>query len=168
MSRRRILTVMAAGVLLTLLTTQPTAPTLVWNASASVPLGLYRIRHGPPRRGDLVLIRLPADIADLAHRRGYLPKSAYLIKFVVAVAGDQVCRIGDRILVSGVLVARAMSRDRWRRGMPAWHGCRRLASGEIFVLARHPQSFDSRYFGPVPVSATVGRAVLLWPGREAT
>jgi conjugative transfer signal peptidase TraF len=167
MSRWRILTVMAASVLLMLLTTQPTAPTLVWNASTSVPLGLYRIQPGPVRRGDLVLIHLPPDIADLAHRREYLPKSAYLIKFVVAVAGDQVCRLGDRILVSGVLVARALSRDRSGRGMPVWHGCRWLTSGEIFVLARHRQSFDSRYFGPMPVSAIVGRALLLWPGREA-
>ena len=167
MSRRRILTVVAGGVLLTLLTTQPTAPALVWNASTSVPLGLYRIDPGPVRRGDLALIRLPPDIADLAHRRGYLPKAAYLIKFVLAVAGDQVCRLGDRILVRGVLVARALHRDRSGRRMLVWHGCRRLTSGEIFVLARHPQSFDSRYFGPVSVSAIVGRAVLLWPGRES-
>jgi len=167
MSRWCTLTAMVVGVLLMLLTIQPTAPTLVWNASTSVPLGLYRIQLGPVRRGDLVLIHLPPDIAELAHRRGYLPKSAYLIKFVLAVAGDQVCSLGDRILVRGVLVARALHRDRSGRRMLVWHGCRRLTTGEVFLLARHPQSFDSRYFGPVPVSAIVGRAVLLWPAREA-
>jgi conjugative transfer signal peptidase TraF len=167
MSRWRILAVMAAGVLLMLLTTQPTAPTLVWNASASVPLGLYRIQSRPVRRGYMVLIRLPPDIANLAHGRGYLPMSAYLIKFVVAVAGDQVCRLGDRILINGVLVARALRRDRSGRGMPLWHGCRTLAPDELFLIAHDPQSFDSRYFGPVPVSAVVGRAVLLCPGRAA-
>jgi conjugative transfer signal peptidase TraF len=167
MSRWRNLAVMAAGVLLILLTTRPTAPTLVWNASASVPLGLYRIDSGPVGRGDLVLIRLPPDITDLSHRRGYLPKSAYLIKFVIAIAGDQVCRLSDRILINGVVVTRALSHDRSGRGMPVWHGCRTLARDEFFLLARDPQSFDSRYFGPVPVSAVVGRAVLLCPGRAA-
>jgi len=165
MSRGRALTVMAAGVLLMLLTTRLTAPVLVWNASASVPLGLYRIQPGPVRRGELVLIRLPPDIADLADRRGYLPKSAYLIKYVVGVGSDRVCRLGDRILVNGVFAARALRRDRSGRRMPVWHGCRTLALDEVFLLARDPQSFDSRYFGPVPVSAVVGRAVLLCPGR---
>jgi conjugative transfer signal peptidase TraF len=143
--------------------TRPTAPVLVWNASASVPLGLYRIQSGPVRRGDLVLIRLPRDIADLADRRGYLPKSAYLIKYVVAVASDRVCRLGDRILVNGVFAARALRRDRSGRRMPVWHGCRMLALDEVFLLARDLQSFDSRYFGPLPVSAIVGRAVVLCP-----
>jgi conjugative transfer signal peptidase TraF len=163
MNRGRALTVMAAGILLMLLTTQPTAPVLVWNASASVPLGLYRIQPGPVRRGDLVLIRLPPDIADLADWRRYLPKSAYLIKYVVAVAGDRVCRLGDRILVNGVFAARALRRDRSGRLMPVWHGCRVLATDGIFLLARGPQSFDSRYFGPLPVSAVIGRAVVLCP-----
>jgi conjugative transfer signal peptidase TraF len=150
-----------------LLTTRPTAPVLVWNASASVPLGLYRIEPVSVRRGDLVLVRLPPDIADLAHRRRYLAKSAYLIKFVLAVGGDRVCRLGDRILINGVFVARALPRDASGHPMPAWHGCRTLAPDEVFLLARNPQSFDSRYFGPVPASAIVGRAVLLRPCWEA-
>jgi conjugative transfer signal peptidase TraF len=167
MTRRRILTVMAAGILLMLLSAQRRAPRLVWNASASVPVGLYRIEPGPVRRGDVVLIRLPPDIAELAHQRGYLPKSAYLIKFVFAVAGDQVCRLGAYLLVRGVLVARASPRDRVGRRMPVWHGCRRLASGDLFVLANCQQSFDGRYFGALSVRAVIGRAVLLWSARGA-
>jgi conjugative transfer signal peptidase TraF len=161
------LTVMAAGVLLMLLTTRRTAPVLVWNASASMPLGLYRIQPGPVRRGDLVLIRLPPHIADLADRRGYLTKSAYLIKVVVAVGSDRVCRFGERILINGVFAARALPRDMSGRRMPAWHGCRTLAPDELFLLARDPQSFDSRYFGQLPLRTVVGRAVLLCRGRAA-
>jgi type IV secretory pathway protease TraF len=87
----------AAGVLLVMLSLQGTAPRVVWNASDSVPLGLYRIERAPVRRGDLVLIRLPPDTAQLAHQRGYLPKSAYLIKTVLALAGDHVCRFGAHV-----------------------------------------------------------------------
>src|SRR5262249_55558959 len=121
-----------------------------------------RIEPGPFRRGDLVLIRLPPDVADLAHQRGYLPKSAYLIKFVLAVAGDRVCRLGVRLFVRGLFVARALHSDKLGRRMPMWHGCRWLAPGDLFVLADNPQSFDSRYFGLVSVRAVVGRAILLW------
>jgi type IV secretory pathway protease TraF len=113
-----------------------------------------------------VLIRLPPAVAELAHQRGYLPKSAYLIKIVLAVAGDHVCRFGTYVLVRGMFVRRALPRDRLGRRMPIWHGCRRLAGDELFVLANNPQSFDSRYFGFVSMRAVVGRAVLLWPAHR--
>jgi conjugative transfer signal peptidase TraF len=164
-SRLRILTAMAAGALFTVASLHGTTPWLVWNASPSVPLGLYRIDPSPVRRSDLVLIRLPSDVAELAARRNYLPKSTYLIKFVLAVAGDQICRLGDRVFVRGVLAARAHTRDSLGRPMPSWQGCRRLASGELFLLADNQQSFDSRYFGVVSASDVVGRAVPLWPQR---
>ena len=160
-----ILAAMAAGALLTVASLHGKTPCLVWNASPSVPLGLYRIEPGPVRRSDLVLIRLSPDIAELAARRNYLPKSAYLIKFVLAVAGDRVCRLGDRIFVRGVLAARALTRDSLGQPMPSWQGCRRLAYGDLFLLADNQQSFDSRYFGVVAASDVVGRAVLLWPPR---
>ena len=60
MSRSRILAAMAAGALFTAAPLHGKTPWLVWNASPSVPLGLYRIDPGPVRRGDLVLIRLTA------------------------------------------------------------------------------------------------------------
>jgi conjugative transfer signal peptidase TraF len=156
---------MATGALLTVASLHGKTPWLVWNASPSVPLGLYRINPGPVRRGDLVLIPLTPDAAELAAQRNYLPKSTYLIKFVSAVAGDQVCRLGDRIFVRGVLAGRALARDSLGRPMPSWQGCRQLASGDLFLLADNQQSFDSRYFGVVSARDVVGRAVLLWPLR---
>jgi conjugative transfer signal peptidase TraF len=162
-SGTRILGITAAGIVLTVLSLEGKTPKLVLNASPSVPPGLYRVDPGPVRRGDLVLTRLPRGVAELAYRRGYLPKGVYLIKFVLGVAGDQVCRLGDRIFVRGMLVVRALPRDSVRRPMPSWHGCRRLASGDLFLLAANLQSFDSRYFGVVPARDVVGRAVLLWP-----
>ena len=165
MSRSRILAAMAAGALFAVALLHEKTPWLVWNVSPSVPPGLYRIELGPFRRGDLVLIRLASDVAELAAKRHYLPKSTYLIKFVSAVAGDQVCRLGDRIFVGGVLAARALARDGLGRPMPSWQGCRQLASGDLFLLADDQQSFDSRYFGVVSVRDVVGRAVPLWPPR---
>jgi type IV secretory pathway protease TraF len=51
--------------------------------------------------------------------------------------------------------------------MPFWQGCRVLQTGEVFVLADHPGSFDSRYFGPLDTASIAGRAVLLWSHRPA-
>ncbi len=160
MSRTDILAGMATGVLLLMASSlQDTTPRLVWNASASVPPGLYWIAPGPVRRGDVVLIRLPPRIADIADRRGYLSKSAYLIKFIIGVTGDRVCRFEGRVFVNGAVRARAFSRDRRHRHMPVWHGCYRLASSQVFVLAEDPDSFDSRYFGPLSHQHVIGRGV---------
>ena len=141
------LVIAAAGTIMLAMKPPVASPWVVWNTSPSVPLGLYVIDGSVPRRGDLALARLPAAIATMAHRRGYLPRTTYLLKPVVAITGDRVCRLGRRIVVRGAAIARAAARDTAGRPLPAWHGCRELAPGEVFVLARARQSFDSRYFG---------------------
>ena len=135
---------------------------MVWNASASLPIGLYRVQAGPVRRGDVVLVRLSPDIAQLARQRHYLVGAVYVIKVVAAIGGDDVCRLADLVLVRGVLAARALRRDSLGRSMPSWTGCRRLAAGEFLVLAPDTHSFDSRYFGVVSATQVVGRAVPFW------
>ncbi len=136
-------------------------PWLVWNASASIPIGLYVIVLTPPRRGELALVRLSPRTAELARRRRYLTATAYVLKRVVAVEGDRVCRIGRRIFVEGRHRATAHRRDMARRIMPAWQGCRQLAGGDVFLLTDDTLSFDSRYFGPISAQHVGGRAVPL-------
>lgn len=154
---------MSAGIALVMAAFLPKHPLLIWNASPSVPIGLYRIAHGFPRIDDLVLAQLTGPMARLADRRGYLPRSAHLLKPVAAVAGDRVCRFGTHVFVRGRLAALARAKDNIGRHMPAWHSCRTIQSGELFLLAEDAASFDSRYFGPVRPEYLAGRAVLLWP-----
>jgi conjugative transfer signal peptidase TraF len=137
-------------------------PLLIYNASPSQPPGLYRLLGGPQRVSDRVLVRLLPPQASLAARRGYLSPAAYLIKPVVAVEGDRVCRLGTHISLRGRVAARAMLRDRSGRALPMWQGCRSLQSGELFLLAASPDSFDSRYFAAVAARAVTGRAALVW------
>lgn len=155
--------VVAAG-LLTVPPLMGTSPLLVWNGSPSVTRGLYVVDRAPPKIGDLVLIRLPTRLAALAARRGYLPRRAFLIKPVVALAGASVCRHGARIYVGSKLAAVARSVDHAGRPLPSWHGCRTVQSGEVFLLAHHPDGFDSRYFGALPIRTVVGRAAFVRPG----
>ncbi|MBS7663594.1 S26 family signal peptidase [Pseudomonas lalucatii] len=135
-------------------------PWLVYNASASVPIGWYRITPtGTVAAGDLLLVRLPAEAMTLAAQRGYLPANVPLLKTVAAVAPQKVCVQGNQVRIDGELVARRLRRDRQGRAQPAWTGCRHLVGDELFLLSTiNPESFDSRYFGPVPVDAVIGRA----------
>ena len=140
-------------------------PLLIWNASPSVPVGLYRVDQAHYRLGDLVLIRLPPAIAAFADGRGYLARSAYLLKPIAAVEGDRVCRFGSFVFIRRRFAAIAQRADALGRALPVWHGCRTLRTGQVFLLANDPASFDSRYFGPLEANSITGRAVLLWSHR---
>src|SRR5690348_16293175 len=70
---------------------------LVWNASASAPIGLYWRVDGRPERGDLVLAWAPIWARRLADERHYLPLSVPLVKRVAAISGDVVCATGREI-----------------------------------------------------------------------
>ncbi|OWK18952.1 conjugal transfer protein [Mesorhizobium amorphae CCBAU 01583] len=139
------------------------SPWLVWNASASAPVGLYRIAAGSPARGDLVLVLPPKSVADLAAERGYLPRNVPLVKRLAALPGEHVCAFNDAIIIGGEIVARRLATDARGRTLPWWNGCRKLADDELFLLGDDAdRSFDSRYFGPVPAANIIGRLVPLW------
>lgn len=142
---------------------QPWRPILVWNVSASAPLGLYGVASARGiQRGDLLLVQLPEAPRRLAAVRGYLPLNAALIKRIAALPGDWICALGDRVMLdSGEGIERLPS-DRQGRPLPAWQGCRPLTEDEIFLLSDLPGSFDGRYFGPLPQSAVIGRLMPLW------
>jgi len=138
----------------------PPVAHLIYNPSDSVPVGWYRIRPaGPAHIGNIVLTRLPADVAALAAQRGYLPAHIPLLKRVGAVAPQHVCIVDGRVRIDGVPVAAVLSTDRMGRSLPFWRQCRPLADGELFLLSTtNPASFDSRYFGPIQASAVIGTA----------
>ena len=136
---------------------------LVWNVSASAPIGLYRVHAGEPvRRGDMVVAWTPEPARSLAARRHYLPANVPLVKRVAAVAGDRVCAAGSRVSINGRRVATRQKSDAAGRPMPWWTGCRRLDQGEYLLLMDRADSFDGRYFGVTERKELVGRAVLLW------
>ena len=135
----------------------------VWNASASAPVGLYRLGAGGPiRRGDMVVAWTPERARSLAASRRYVPANVPLVKRVAAVGGDRVCAFGADISINGNRVAARHRLDPAGRVMPRWTGCRRLSGGEYLLLMNSTLSFDGRYFGVTESRDVVGRAELLW------
>jgi conjugative transfer signal peptidase TraF len=141
----------------------PPAPRLVWNASASAPIGFYAVSPGAlAEPGDMVIARVPEAWRRLAATRHYLPINVPLVKRVAAAAGDEVCAVRHEIFVNGGAVAHRRAADGARRTMPAWHGCVRLRDRQLFLLMDAEGSFDGRYFGVTDGSDVVGKAVPLW------
>lgn len=133
------------------------------NESPSLPRGLYLRTVGvEPVRGTVVAV--PQPVIARPYLRGVgMPEAVLLIKRIASVGGDDVCAAGGRVTTPGRVVA-VRTRDRTGAALPAWRGCRRLASDELFLLGDTPSSFDSRYFGPVRRADVVGvyRETLTW------
>jgi len=136
-------------------------PRVVWNASASAPLGLYRIEPDrDPPLGALVAVTPPPALARWLAERGYLGERVPLLKHVAARPGQIVCRINALVSVDGRPVVVARQRDGRGRPLPVWLGCRMLCAGELLMLnPDHADSMDGRYFGPLPASTVLGRAI---------
>jgi conjugative transfer signal peptidase TraF len=137
------------------------------NLTPSEPLGLWRIvpLHRPAAIDDLVFICPPETAAMRAARaRGYLRSGscpggvAPLIKTVIAVAGQN-AKIGANISVDGQLVPASSVAQRDGEGRPLTPFPSGIVPpGYVFLHSAFPGSYDSRYFGPVPISGILGLA----------
>jgi conjugative transfer signal peptidase TraF len=146
----------------------PISPRFIWNASASVPIGLYAIRPaGALHVTELVVVRPPPALASFLDQRRYLPKGVPMLKRILALPGQTVCRSDRTITIDGVAMGEALDRDRNGRALPTWHGCRVVGGDEVFLMNwQSEDSLDGRYFGPLPASAIAGRADPLWTREE--
>jgi conjugative transfer signal peptidase TraF len=135
---------------------------VTWNDSASVPRGLYLRRPSlPVSVGSTVTFAIPMAVRPLVAERGYLPLENTLMKIVVALPGDRVCLEHDEYRVNGRLLARVLTADSLGRPLPLYRFCDVVPAGQAFVATAAPLSFDSRYFGPVPLT-TLTVVTPLW------
>ena len=137
------------------------------NTTPSEPLGLWRIvpltRSVLP--GDTVFV-CPPDNAAMreARQRGYLRPGLCpggfgpLIKTVIAVAGQRV-DVTDRVAIDGVPIPRSRIIERDAQGRSLRHNQSGMVPpGQVYLHSGFIGSWDSRYFGPVPVSGVLGLA----------
>ena len=161
--RARLLSGITLGVsLLAFPRVEP--PWLIWNASASTPIGLYAIeRASELQLADLVIVIPPKAVARFLSDGSYLPIGAPLLKYVAALSGQEICRVGFTITIDGTAVGDARERDSRGRPLPVWNGCHVIGDDEVFLFnPLSPDSLDGRYFGALPTTSIVGRAIPLW------
>ncbi|MCW0984021.1 conjugative transfer signal peptidase TraF [Agrobacterium sp. BT-220-3] len=141
------------------------------NLTLSEPLGLWRIvkPDRPILVGDLVFICPPnTDAMREARARGYLRfglcagRVAPLIKTVAAASG-QVIEMQDDVRVDGRPLphSRVAQKDGQRREMMRYDGGI-VPPGAVFLHSEFPGSFDSGYFGPLPMDGILGLAREVW------
>ena len=169
MTRRRTVMVTALAALGIAAASVIETPTkLIWNATASAPIGFYTVE--PADRievPELVAVMPPEPLAAFMAERGYVARGVPLLKRVLGLPGQRVCRTGRIITVDGVEMGEALEHDRIGRNLPVWQGCRVIGDGELFLMNWDVRdSLDGRYFGPIPASSVIGRALPLWTDSE--
>ncbi|MBT1159386.1 conjugative transfer signal peptidase TraF [Aminobacter anthyllidis] len=137
------------------------------NLTSSAAIGLWRIEamERPVSIGDVVFICLPAaGVFKDAFDRGYLRRGlcpgglAPLLKTIVAVPGQRV-RIGEDVIIDGrpLAASRIRHKDGQGRAITAFGGGT-VPPGYLFLHSSMANSYDSRYFGPIPAAGLLGRA----------
>ena len=147
---------------------------LISNTDSAAPAGVYRVVSTKFLRGDLVAACLPVAIAQEALARGYLRTGACagnaeaVGKIVGALAGDIVEIEPGWVAVNGERFAcsKVATHDSAHRPLPhiAW-GSHRVAAGQVWLFGFNDRrSWDSRYFGPIPLANVSGEIepVVTW------
>lgn len=145
------------------------------NMTSSLPKGIYAITKNAS--APLIEFCPEEPFSALSAARRYRPPgpcpdgAAPLLKPIVARAGDTVVLSADGIRVNGRLLANTAPQHADTAGRPlvGWPaGIYQVSSDVVWVASTyHPNSFDSRYFGPVSVRAIRHRLKPLWVLRSA-
>jgi len=149
------------------------------NMSDSLPHKAFLVLKGiKPERGDCLTFTISATQKEglpTGHSRAsqvyqtqasqtQMPKPVYLTKRVVGVAGDDVRREGDQILVGDMAVGPLLKEtvDGFPLTPLAFEG--KIPQGHVFVAASHERSFDSRYeeMGLLSENCFLGKAIPLF------
>lgn len=142
------------------------------NRTPSLPFGLYQATTEGPAAALIAFCAPPLSERETFHSRGYTPAGDCpdgglpLLKPVVARQGDTVKVKVDGLEVNGRLLPNSQPRRTDGQGRvlasyPA--GTYTVPSGTLWVVSTYnPDSLDSRYFGPLPVSRVREHVRPLW------
>lgn len=147
----------------------PPKPKLLYNPSASAPIGWYQLEQSSTLQlGDQVAAYAPDWARKLADDRRYLPYVYPMIKTIVANGGTEVCASNGLISVPNYPDIQTLSQDSLGRDMPQLSGCSTLKPDEYFLISPNQKfGFDSRYFGEVAVADILGKVKYLGKGSFA-
>jgi conjugative transfer signal peptidase TraF len=144
------------------------------NLSESMPVGIWHIQPLPAdlTRGLVVVLCMPpSSDSRMARLRRYIgdgpcpDETEPLLKPVAAVAGDEVTlsEIGVSINGKHIFNSAPLALDAAARPLPHLFGTYQVKPHEVWLISTYsPDSYDSRYFLGVPVSAIRGTARPVW------
>jgi conjugative transfer signal peptidase TraF len=147
---------------------------LRWNASPSMPRGLYLLVPFPPLPGEMVMACPPPKMACLGLLRHYTAgggpcacRSALVLKYLAGAPGDHVTVDREGVRVNSIPLPDSAPRSQDSEGRPVagMTGDFLLAPQQFWLAGLDARSWDSRYFGPVSDRSIRGVVRPLWTHR---
>jgi conjugative transfer signal peptidase TraF len=125
-------------------------PGINFNPTSSIPRGLYRWTHEPIHHGIVISFPQPRHPGVAQFRLPFNAK--YLLKYIAAMPGDTV-----KVTAAGVWINGRRWPNSQAQNPIAKPDCGRhaIAPGYVWAMGTSDHSFDSRYFGEVPISTIV-------------
>lgn len=137
---------------------------ITYAVTKSMPNGFYLLL--PPKnlhRYDIVEFQPPSSALIFLHHHNLIPKNGRLIKYVFALPHDNICRKNNGIWVNNKEIGRIFLETTAGVRLPQYNFCGKLGDGQYFLLSNKvPNSFDSRYFGPIMEHDIISKATPLF------
>lgn len=122
---------------------------LVWNGSASAPVGFYmKAQDQTISLHDFVLVKTGTKLDSISSL--YPTKPTYLLKHVELIPGERYRVDGNKIFTERQTFLRQKTSINGIKLPRLEDGVYVVPQGHYFVANFPEKSFDSRYFGPVP------------------
>lgn len=140
---------------------------LVFNLTPSIPRGIYEATSVPREKqaGYYILFcpdqKWPGFANNPNYRKSYVGNcpdgEEALIKPVSAWPGDTVTTTPNGVAVNGAIILNSTpnTKDPFGKDLhPYAYGSYQVPAGQLWVVSNYSsRSFDSRYFGPIPVAS---------------
>ena len=134
---------------------------ITYSVTPSMPQGFYLIVPSKKiARYDTVEFMPPQAALDFARDLHWVPKSGFIIKYVFAIPGDEVCVRNEAIWINDKKTGKVYRFYAFGKLLPQTKICGKLADGQYLLMStKRERSFDGRYFGPVSSRNILGRAI---------
>jgi conjugative transfer signal peptidase TraF len=134
---------------------------LTYQTTDSMPKGLYVIKPAHHlKRNDIVIFYPPAFALAFLMQQKLIPKNAILMKSVMAVEGDYICKKNQKLWINHRYIAPVYAHTLTNKRLPNKKFCQTLHANQYLLISTYvAHSFDGRYFGPVSKSRIIGKAI---------
>ena len=166
MKKIRYLLLAAIGVALLCNPFNLAYPRLVYiNYTGSLPNGIYIAIPGfGIRSGDIAAFNMPSDLYEFSMKRGYISdrlEKPYLIKKVMT-PGNIYENRDNNLYINREYIGPIHPADPKNRPLDTIpEGIHVVPEHTLFAFTLHPQSFDSRNYGPIDDTLVVSRVIPL-------
>ena len=160
---RRKIGIIAISLLFYLFVKELSNRYFVLNLSPSMQKGIYLLKEiDELKKGDVVVLNIPSNIKEILYSRGYLPKNKKTDYILNALEKNNFVEVvHNKIYINGEFKGNIAEVDPKGRKLISFVKDGILKSGEVFLLGRGKNSFDSRYFGTVEKSEILKKTILI-------